>query len=103
MVRSIRALCVEIVGKPYRAIIVRPEARLPAAGLMPANWTWLNVRAGDEVVLSGKPERIRSVSLYDAIPASECDKEVTCGADWLAQDGEWVASGGDHGRQLSRR
>jgi hypothetical protein len=103
MVRSIRALCVEMVGKPYRAIIVRPETRMSATGPVNANRSWLNVRAGDKVVLSGKAEQIRSVTLYDVLPVSECDKEVTCGADWLAQDGESAARGGYHGRRLSRR
>jgi hypothetical protein len=87
MARSIRALCLEMAGTPYRAIIVQPADRMAAAAQAGGNQTWLSVRAGDRILLNGKLESIRSVSLYDVIPASECDKPVTCGADWLAQGG----------------
>lgn len=83
MLRSIRSLCLEIAGVPYRAIIVRPGDQV-AAGPGDAQRTWLSVRAGDMILLGGRRERIRSVSLYEVSPESACDTPVTCGADWLA-------------------
>jgi hypothetical protein len=82
--RVICALSFELQGETPQAVSVWLGAVPYGVRLADSKKTWLTAKAGDSLVVNGKPETIARVRLYSVFPFDHCDREVTCAADWLA-------------------
>lgn len=81
--RAVRALMFELQGAQYRSVVVWTEVRPYGVRLADADKSWLTTRVGDELIVNGKLEKIARILLYSVHPSDQCDKAVTCAADWL--------------------
>lgn len=82
--RSVSALLFELRGDEYRSVAV--WLGVTPYGVFPADsqQSWLTIGAGDTILVNGKPETVSAVELYSVSPMSQCDRVVTCAADWIA-------------------
>jgi hypothetical protein len=87
--RILRAIQVWIVAKDFRAIICWPdhEPEKPITKLPDASQSWLDVQAGDAILMSEegvwRQGRIKEVSLYRAHPARYGNRVISSARDWL--------------------
>ena len=88
MSRQIGSLILELQRTPPASacIVVHPDRQSPIARPADRNQNWLDVRAGDEVYLKGRRNRVAEVRLYrgsDGGRTVNHESVITCGRDWL--------------------
>ncbi len=82
--RSVSALLFELQGNEYRSVAVWLGVTPYGVCLIDALQSWLTTRAGDTILVNGNRETVATVELYSVSPMSQCDRVVTCAADWIA-------------------
>jgi hypothetical protein len=82
--RTVSALLFELRGDDYRSVAVWLGVTPYGVCLIDSQHSWLTTRAGDAIVVNGKRETVAAVELYSVSPLSQCDRVVTCAADWIA-------------------
>jgi hypothetical protein len=67
---------------------VHPDRQSPIARPVDVHQDWLDVRAGDDVYLKGRRNRVVEVRLYrgsDGACTVSHETVITCGRDWLCE------------------
>jgi hypothetical protein len=84
--RAVRALMFELDGDQYRSVVVWTEVRPYGVRVADPEKSWLTIREGDELIVNGRLEKVSRILLYSVHPSDQCDRAVTCAADWLADE-----------------
>lgn len=82
--RSVSALLFELQGDEYRSVAVWLGVTPYGVCLIDSRQSWLTTRAGDTILVNGKRETVSTVELYSVSPMNQCDRVVSCAADWIA-------------------